>query len=84
MDTKQQITKRRIHKTATTTKQRLLQNDDCYKTTKIIQKNLPNFFFENLRFPNFLIKNDYSQLEITIKYRLLLGIKLQTHIHSIY
>ena len=50
VDTKRRITKRRNHNTATVTKQRLPQNDDCYKTAKIIQKNHPNFLIKNQRF----------------------------------
>ncbi len=66
VDTKQRLSKQRHHKTATTTKQRQLQNSDCYKTAtttkrrrdlfkkdlhlKIIKKNLPIFKEKNQRF----------------------------------
>ena len=35
---KQRITKLRYHKTATTTKQRLLQNSDSYKTATVTNR----------------------------------------------
>ncbi len=39
VDTKQRLSKQRHHKTATVTKQRLLQNSDYYKT-KTVAKNI--------------------------------------------
>ena len=39
VDKKQRITKPQNHKTATTTKQRLLQNGNCYKTKTAKSQN---------------------------------------------